>query len=312
MNAYVPPWVTANNPAQHAGDIGRGLMRALDFVTDAKAQKKAEGLAARKLKDSEDAMSLHARYLTSKLAQDEETKKAAQDLRKSQDEFNRIYKSGLEENRKTQRDNDARRIKDAEDAAKEKAKAAGDKMASTGKFIRRSAELNDPLAAFAENPEADQRVLTASLTAKEKTDAAKARNEAASNWKNDPGYKSLLKTLQSQKEALTKTGVDKDAVTRQALSTQQAIQEFEKSHTAPPPSASKSLRAPAVDGIDQVQTDAPPDSSVNLSPGASLNAPNVPQGTTNGSYKIGGTYAGGLIYLGGDPNDETSWKKAGE
>ena len=301
MNAYVPPWVTANNPAQHAGDIGRGLMRALDFVTDAKAQKKAEGLAARKLKDSEDAMSLHARYQISKLAQDGETKKAAQDLRKSQ-----------EEDRKTKLTNDSRRIKDAEDAAKEKAKAAGDKMASTGKFIRRSAELNDPLAAFAENPEADQRVLTASLTAKEKTDAAKARNEAASNWKNDPGYKSLLKTLQSQKEALTKTGVDKDAVTRQALSTQQAIQEFEKSHTAPPPSASKSLRAPAVDGIDQVQTDAPPDSSVNLSPGASLNAPNVPQGTTNGSYKIGGTYAGGLIYLGGDPNDETSWKKAGE
>ena len=31
-----------------------------------------------------------------------------------------------------------------------------------------------------------------------------------------------------------------------------------------------------------------------------------------GGYTIGGTYAGGLIYLGGDPNDETSWKKAGE
>jgi hypothetical protein len=67
-----------------------------------------------------------------------------------------------------------------------------------------------------------------------------------------------------------------------------------------------------VDGIDQVQTDAPPDPSVNLSPGASLNAPNVPQGTTKEPYNIGWTYAGGLIYLGGDPNDETSWKKAGE
>jgi hypothetical protein len=31
-----------------------------------------------------------------------------------------------------------------------------------------------------------------------------------------------------------------------------------------------------------------------------------------GGYKVGGKYPGGLTYLGGDPNDESSWEKGGQ
>jgi hypothetical protein len=40
---------------------------------------------------------------------------------------------------------------------------------------------------------------------------------------------------------------------------------------------------------------------------ASTSSDRSPQG----GYKIGGTYAGGLKYIGGDPKDESSWQKAG-
>jgi len=34
--------------------------------------------------------------------------------------------------------------------------------------------------------------------------------------------------------------------------------------------------------------------------------------TAQGGYKIGGMYPGGLKYIGGDPNDESSWEKVGQ